>query len=425
MKKSAVFLIFSFVLLGFFACQFTIPTAIEIIGNPSAIFAEAVDIGKMFENLLEDKINRDERLTMIPCSYPDIITNLIHVELINEEYPKLENEEDFYTTFPKADEDIPDFFEDMGGVNTDKKLILLDSENDSKNRLIIQLSDLSSLLPGFKFYQGEDPADQDLFYKARIHFSGSEIIEKTRMNVTIKEIKITVDEDGIEHYAPIAGPEHTHTIPVDELTNSKSEIDKWKEDEYYDGEDCPPGGIDFDIPLTGNDIFISFEVYIPEHEQISMADFDASSIHVELVIWLPFKFIAVEDEAALFFPEDYFFNPEEDLFGREEPDSESLVFDIVENLFVDVKFHNHPFQGRELIISNKDVDIRSPIDNNDEISFTVTEDNMDKINKPENWPFAPNIKIGGFATGDKLSFPKDFNAIQFAFKAKVHYRKDF
>ncbi len=58
------------------------------------------------------------------------------------------------------------------------------------------------------------------------------------------------------------------------------------------------------------------------------------------------------------------------------------------------------------------------------LSFTLTEDNMKEINNPDNWPFVPDIKIG-FTKGEILTFPREFNAIEFAFKAKVRYRKDF
>jgi len=49
---------------------------------------------------------------------------------------------------------------------------------------------------------------------------------------------------------------------------------------------------------------------------------------------------------------------------------------------------------------------------------------MKEINDPENWPFIPDIKIG-FEKGNTFYFPSEFNAIEFAFKAKVRYRKDF
>jgi len=68
MRKSAVFLILSFVLPGFFACQFSEPTAIEIKGSPSVRFAETVDIGKMFTDLFDDAVSDNEKISVFQCN---------------------------------------------------------------------------------------------------------------------------------------------------------------------------------------------------------------------------------------------------------------------------------------------------------------------------------------------------------------------
>jgi len=441
MKKSAVFLILSLVLPGFFACQFSIPTAVEIIGNPSAKFAEEIDVGKKFEDLIRHGIDKDERLTMIPCTNDEIeiITNIIYLELINEEYDDLEDKTHIHLIFPSA---APDLSEFIGVKKLDEDKILI--ARDPNNRLVIPLSELGSILPGFVFYDGKDAdenvvTDQDGVYKTKLYFSGSDILVKSKVRVILEEVYIEGNE---EKYKPIE-------LPKDEfdIEDQSSGIENGTEE--YAGKSCPSGGIDIGIPLTGKDIAISFEVFIPEGTDLYLSDFGASNIIVELLLWLPLKFKAVKEDASLFFPEDYFFNPTKDIFGRKEKDSESLAFDIIESLSVDVNFKKHPFKDAELIIwnykefdeegnlinssvdekwesihSNKGVIIRSPIGKDDALSFTVAEDKMKEINNPDNWPFAPDIIIG-FNKNDTLSFKKDFNASEFAFKAKVHYRKDF
>jgi len=451
MKKNAFFLIFSFILPGFFACQFSIPTAIEIIGNPSAKFVERVEVGKMFEDLVRKGIDEDERLTMIPCTNDkiEIITNLIHVELINEEYDDLMDRNDIKDIFPDTTL-IPDLHIDENTpLENYEILILLDSDDtDIENQLVIPLSELGQILPGFMFYRG-DEEDKDGAYEARLYFSGSKIIEKSIIKISVTEVE--KGDDG--KYRPLENGINKVPIFYDGPENDESDIVKWKKDGYYEGETCPSGGKEIPIPLTGNDIAISFTVYIPPGKTLYLSDFEASFIKVELVVWLPLKFQAIVDGAMLFFPEGYFFNPEKDLFGRKKPDSESLVFDIVENLSVDLNFQKHPFIGGDLIILNKGRDengedrkiedlitfddeigeitiseecftIRNRIEKDNELSFALTEDDLKEINKPENNPFSPDILIG-FKDGDKLSFKKDFNAFEFAFKAKIHYRKDF
>jgi len=425
MKKSAVFLILSFILLGFFACQ--IPKAIEIIGTPSARFAETVDVGSMFVDLLKNAINKDERLTIIPCTSPklEIITYLIHTKLLdNKEFDDLENEEQFYESFPHSQDD--QLYDHIGGVplDRDKTLFKLDSseEEDPEKRLNIPLSELGLVLPGFKFYDGKDkdgnpvPDAQDGVYKTRLYLSGSQIVDKSKIIIEFGRF----DEEN--KYLTI----DTSIIEKDDIVIGKSAIDEWESNPegYSDDDFCPNIGAEIDIPITKEDIVVSFTLLIPQGETLEEGDFKGCNINVELVIWLPFKFEAISDDAALSFPDDSFFSSEDDVFGREDPDSDSLIAGIIESLSVDVKFQNNPFKGADLIISSKGVDIHNPIGNNDTLSFTITDDNMKKINDPENWPFIPNIKIG-FAPGEKLAFPKEFNAIEFAFKAKVRYRKDF
>jgi len=424
MKKSAVFLLLFFILLGFFACQ--IPKAVEIIGTPSAKFAETVDIGKIFADLLRDAINKDERLTIIPCPETEIITYLIHAELLNKEFDDLDDDKSgFYEIFPHSEEDqLADDIDTDIPLADDKILFSFDSEKeDPENRLIVPLSELGLLLPGFEFYDGKDAegndvTDQEGVYKTKLYFSGSQIVEKSKIIIKIGKFEFNEEEDK-EEYKEIRDD---IIIEKDKIDNEKSDIDNWKISEY-DENSCPDSGVEIEIPITGEDIAISFKILIPKGELLEQADFKDCNINVEIVVWLPFKFIAKDEEgAALHFPDGSFFSSEDDLFGREEPDSDSLIFDIFESISVDVKFHDNPFMGADLIISSKGIDIHNLIEN-DWLSFTITQDNMDAINEPENWPFIPDIKIG-FVKGEKLTFPRVFNAVEFAFKAKVRYRID-
>jgi hypothetical protein len=431
MRKNAAFLFLSLFLLVFFACDLAIPKAIEIVGTPSTKFAEIVDVGKMFTDLLEDAINKDDRLTIIPCTETDINTYLIHADLLDKEFDDLNDEANFYDIFPHSEDDqLYDDILNNSKLDSDKTLYKFDSEKeDPENRLIVPLSELGLLLPGFEFYNGKDedgsPADdQEGVYKSKLYISGSEIVKKTKIIMTIGKF------DDEENYEEI----DSFTIENDKILKKigKSDINEW-ETEGYDETYCPEGGIEVDIPITKENIAISFTILIPKGQILEKKDFEAGKIKVEIVVWLPFKFVAVEDDAALHFPDDSFFSSEDDLFGREEPDSESLIASIIEWLFVDVRFKNNPFDGAKLIIGNKkdkDIDGEKGVNiptttiKGDTLSFKIEEENMKEINDPENWPFIPDIKIG-FAEGEKLTFPKIFNAIEFAFKARVRYRKDF
>jgi len=403
MRKSAVFLVLSLFLLVFFACQ--IPTAIEIRGTPSVRFAETVDIGKKFTDLLTEAISRDDRLTIIPCDKPEVITYLIHANLINKGFNKVETREEFENLY----ENFPEMTLIYDQVNDTP---LLDEETliyKTDDPVLLPLSELGSVLDNFRFYDGEEG------YKTILYFSGSKLVEKAKIRIIINDIE---GEEGAEVYTPIGAID---TAEEDDVDNEGSDIETWKVS-GYDEEVCPSGGLKIAIPLTGRDIALSFQVYIPQGKSLSLSDFEAGSINVEVVVWLPFMFEAGEG-AELSFPDGSFFSSEDDLFGRDEPDSESLITSIIESLSVGVKFENSPFNGAKLIIESGNILIPYPIEN-DTLSFTLTEENMEAINDPENWPFKPNIKIG-FGDGNILSFKKSFRAIEFSFKAKIRYRKDF
>jgi len=399
MRKSAGFLIISLLASIFFSCDFSIPTAIEIRGNPSIRFAETVEIGKMFTDLLKDAINKDEKLTIIPCNRTEVVTYLIHAELLNQPFNSVGNEEEF-NYFKAHFPDMTLIFSDIGlPLGGEKKLIY-----NTEEPLIVPLSELGSILNGFNFYD----------YKVKLYFSGSSgLIEKSKLNMTI--YKVPADAHGKEDYIEL------HTEANITVGNEHSNIETWKTN-GYNGVSCPTGGIDIDVPLTGNDMAISFEVFFHGDTVLHLSDFEAGNINVEVVVWLPFKFKAGAEGANLSFPEGAFFSSEDDLFGRKAAGDDSLITDVIESLSVAVKFQNSPFNGAKLGISSKGINIINPIEN-DTISFSITEDDMKKINNPDNYPFAPNLKIV-FAADEIVSFPRIFNATEFAFNAKIRYRID-
>jgi len=395
MRKSAFLLIFSFVLLGFFSCDFAIPKAIEIRGTPSLRFAETVDVGKMFTDLLTEAINKDDRLTIIPCSGTEVITYLIHTELFDESFDSLKTEKDvlnLHDNFPG----ITIFPPDIGGNVIGDKILI----NGFENPITLPLSEIGSLVPGFIFSE----------YKTKLYFSGAKILEKATIKIKIEEI-----EDG----------EENKLIGIDEFqaTDHCSDIEEWKANKEYTGTSYPSGGIDITIPITGKDIAISFKVYIPDGTPLHLSDFEAGNIKVEVVVWLPFSFKATDPGGAdLKFPEDLFFSSEDDLFGREKAGDDSIFTDIIQSLSVNIKFQNNPLKDGKLIIESKDIKIENPI--SDVLSFNVTEDNMKKINDPANWPFTPQPRIH-FDKDKGISFPRVFNITEFGFKAKIRYRIDF
>jgi len=403
MKKRAFFLILPLSALFFLTCQFTEPKAIEIKGSPQIRFAETVDIGKIFTDLLDDAINVNEDMSIIPCKNTPDITYLIHANLLNESFDAVENISEI--------DNLKEHFPNMTINSSHIGNILLNDEvliYNTDDLLIVPLKEVGSRLKGFTFSE----------QKIKLYFSGSSaLINKALLRMSIYEM--VPDEHGDEH------PEILDEKDGLDVDSYHSDIDTWKADGYYDGLSCPDPehGIEIDVPITGNDIAIAFTVYFPAGETLSMSDFEAGDINVETVIWLPFVFEADEhDGADLEFPKDSFFSSEDDLFGRGEAGDENQFTNIVESLSVDIKFLNNPFMGADFVIESKGIEIHNLIQNN-ALSFTLTEDHIIKINNPDNWPFTPNLKIS-FPPGHKLHFPRVFNATEFSFKVKMRYRID-
>jgi len=399
MRKNIIFMILSLFALGFFACQFNAPTAIEIIGSPSIRFAETVDIEKMFTDLLNDAINGDETngMDIVSCTNTDIecVTYLIHMDLFDKSLTLDENAPEL-PEFPGID--LHDLFDDLVGDES----IILEEDRDLINSgepMILPFSSIGSRLNGFKF--------KDL--ETKLYFSGSDIISKLRIEIAVVEL----DENGLETdqqvYTTITG-----------IQNMSSGYDSWKNG--YSGTELPGGGSAVTLPMNGKDTAVYFKVIIPENTELELSDFQDGFIKVEVVVWLPFIFEAGDEGAEIAFPEDAFFDPEDDLFGRDEPDDENIIADIIESMSVDIKFHNSPFMGADLIVESKGIEIHNRVSNNT-LSFTITEDDMKLINSPVNWPFTPNLKIN-YEPKKKLVFPKEFKVTEFSIKAKVRYKID-
>jgi hypothetical protein len=408
MRKNIVFLALSLLVLVIFACEFIVPTAIEVKGSPEVRFVERIDLGKMFTGLLDDAITENENeMTVFPCSQTEIFTYLIHAELFTQEFDAVNDLDEFdylREVFPGMQLE-PD---DIDATLAEDKILI----DGSKDRSTIPIAEVGSLLTGFRFSE----------YKTILYFSGNTpLINKSKVNIIFEEIEVVDDE---EIYTEIFDDIENRTGVS--IQDNPSDIEEWRTNGVYTGTECPSGGVEFTIPITGKDIAISFIVYIPEGEELTLDDFEAGEIKVEVIVWLPFIFEAVDDTAEIAFPDDALFSSEDDLFGRDEPGAENMMTDIIESLSLKIVLDNNnpnPFLNSELVVwSGDNIEIINHITSNS-LLFAISEENMTKINDPENWPFTPNFKIR-FSSGDILQFPREFFATDFIFNAKIKYRMD-
>ena len=372
MKNTHVFpvlLLFSLIL---FACQ--VPTAVEIRGTPEFRFAANMNIGSIFTQELEGGFESASS-TIIPCVNTTILTFIVHEDLFNEAIDIGEPPEGSQFLLP----------EHWGvELTSDKDLI------NPSDPIEIPLSGLGNRLEGFTFHNAEP----------MLFVSGSPAVSELCLGIKIN--------GGTEQRIDIPGP-------------VSSDRDKWGNE--YTWEAAPPGGRPIAMPLDGSDVSVEYRVYAEAGTTLSADAFHGAYIIVELVIWLPLEFIAVSDGAEIAFPMGSFFG-ENDLFGRDSPDSDNFALEIIESLSADIKLDTNPFLGKKLVISSGDnIEIKKTIDGNS-LNFVFNEGTMTLINDPDNWPFVPGFKIV-FEKGDTLKLPKRFNATEMVFTAGISYRLDF
>jgi len=384
MYKKVIYLTLSLFLLCFFACDLQIPKEILVKGNPNFWFSAKLDIGDLLTGTFQDAIATNEEMGIISCANTDNQTFLIHMNLFNEDL--------VFGEFPTGSDLLPDDFDVVFGYEVPpggKNLV------NTGEPLDLPLGDLSGFLDGFSFQN----------YKTLLYFSGSSIVSKLSIGITIN--------DGIEEVINLG-------------SSQASNWSNWKVNGYND-ETPPTGGNDVIIPLEGEDVSISFRVFVPGGETLYTTDFDNAFINVELVVWLPLEFKADGDGAIIDLPPD-FLPVSGDLFGRDDIDSTNMVGDIVDSLALEIQFNRNPFNGGMLIVRSQPTDSKDPytldqiiISNElsgNEFCFEINEDNMELINNT--WPFAPKFEIL-FNAGDTVEIPRDFSANRFGFRAALNF----
>ena len=400
MKKRFVFLALLPLGLIFFACEFNIPKAVEFRGNPTVKFRQTVPVGEKFTSILADAIKDNDDMkdmTIFLCEKTEIYTDLIHMNLFDEEFD-LDDDNPEPPDFSGSE--LGDIFEDLKKdkiVTLDKDMILI----QTKEPIEVPLKSIGNLLEGFEFHG----------HQIILYFDGTDIINNAKMNIYFNTV-----EDG----EPVTIEYKDQDIP-----KGKSDFDDiWSKNDTYTDTNPPEGGLHVGLRLNGEDVTVSYEVYIPAGEEVKLADFKNCWIKGEVVIWLPFEFEAMEDEATISFPDDALFSSQDDLFGREKPGEDNIMTEIIQSMNVEIKFDINPFKESTLIAYSKNIEIKNELKNDDSFPFIVSKEDMDKVNDPENFPFTPNFKMK-YLKGRILTLPSSFNVTEFIFNAKIKKRVDF
>jgi hypothetical protein len=387
MRKSIALITFFYIMIVFSACDLQLPKAVHITGTPKVRIAATMDIGSLYTDILKDSINNnDDELKILDCPNIETQTYIVYKEIHSNKNLKVED----LGSFPGGD-----FVEGDFDVEVDSDISLLSSEEPIE----ISFSDFGDLF--------EDLILLDA--KMLIFVTGTEFINNLTLGVKVN--------DGDEQGEPLDHTVHTATK------------DFHISEDLYLGTGEPINGVPVELEFDGTDIKIEYRIFVKQGDKIPRDEFVDGAITVELVVWLPLVF-TVKDGASkgvLNFPEDTFFDDQEDLFGRSSPEDSNPVFEYFEYLRLDIGLNKDPFSEATLVVKNTDVQTGDVLEITNEftgsyLSVEFTEEDLKQIN--DSYPFIPKFGVEISPEGS-IIFPRNLIATHFTFTARINYRTDF
>lgn len=383
MNRFSRILPFFAVIILIFSCDFQTPKAIVIKGSPELRFTATMDIT---EHLMEmiGEFEDDEDYIYLDCVNTDIVTYAIFQQ-------RIYIDDDFEFT----DEDM-DLIREGGSdgyvVGSDARQtrpdIMLLSYDVAP--IIVSEIEMDDFPEGFSFRNS----------KTKIFIHGTPIADVLSFKVIIEEEEPAIHRSS--NASNLAGLIGT-----------------------YSGTSIPEGGEDIDWDFDGSGFTVKIEeIYIAEGEVVYDYMLEGQEVFVELVVWLPFDFIA-DEEAVLDLPE--MFPKGKDLFGRDDPEDENPIDSFIKSLKFTMNMNRNPFtnallniesgpslHGNTLFLSQNPI-----IDNS--LEFELSEEKMEEVNQPSNVPFVPKVSLE-FPIGGTLFVPRIFKITEVAFTAGINYR---
>ena len=398
MKKLIVFLALSLLALSFFACGLQLPNEINIKGTPQLRFGAAADFSGMFSDMITDAFGEGEgnAVRMLHCeNVPDTQTFLVHMIAVEE-----------------------DFIFQIADINTSTKITIDGVDYDIGNAPGSTEISLDSDVPLFNSNASDDPINLPLSsfsnsgntggldgfiftnnVKAKLYFSGSEIINKTHMKIDF------VPDGG----SPINVKDSIAVLAGSNISPGA---------ETFAGTALPLGGdliANFHERINdGRDVTTHLEIYLPAAATIPKAMLGvAVKVKVELVIWFPLELEIANESAKIDFPGD--------LFGEVGSFISSLAeSEAVEWLSLELQLEGrNPFENGELVMIDtaNGITIVNPLGANS-LRFEISKDDMRKILNAGN--FSPKLSIR-FHQGEIIKIPKEFRTAMVILRAGVNY----
>jgi len=373
-------------ILAVFACSF--PSNIEIKGTPELSFNANKSLTDMFKDMIgkpESDIGVDTEI--LPCINVEYQTYIIHAELYNGEF-------------------------DVTGSNLSAQSYT--SVSGGKIKMNDDVEILHNKIKSISFGEGLNQYFEN-FEFSEVNSTIFISIDSDVINSIMFEIEGLPAPDGDD-------PDfHNGTYKV-YPSNTSSGYESW--DGEYSGTTMPEGCKTFNISsyvMSGEKLDINFRAILKKDEVID-PDWLDLPITVEFIIWYPLVFEAIDDDAKINFPDDFFGDGESDLFGRTEPsqDGKMSPTEIIQSMELTIKLNHDLFEGAKLNIKSKDITISTDELQGQYLGFIIDEENMKKINDPDNFPFNPKFSFN-FKKGGMFIVPWELSTEEFSLKAKINH----
>jgi len=370
MRKCYFYLSLALAVLLVFACNFEIPSAVQIKGNPSLRFTANMDFSDIFSDITNEAFGSENNTTIQKCkNVPNVQTFLIRMEIINETFSI---DQDLFTT--------------SGGFITVPISQTVYSTKDSDTDAVeLSFTNFGDILEGFKF--SEEGIESKLFVNAPEGF-----------NI---ELKFGTAGD----------------ITIVNFTNPKTSGINLSSDEYA-GTALPPGGESIDIAkylVKQEDMEIEIDIIL--RAGTHPAALLNSPVVVELVVWLPLVF-----EADGVVNVDGIAGAELKLPNLEGVGSFiSEMPDMVKSLSLNIGLNQNPFTNGIIIVRSEELSIKNPL-SGPSFNFAFSESDIKFITSPDN-SFEPEFCIF-MKNGSILEIPKEFRIMTISIEAKLDHTID-
>jgi len=345
-------------------------------------FAANLDFSEMFSDMKGDVadfiiLNCSNGTTIGSGAY---LTFLISKELVNHEF-----------TFDAGDL-IPDkividgieYDVIPGGISTEITLnedVPLEANDGSQDPIKMDFSTLNEYLVGFNF--------DDSQVKAKLFINGSELVSKIKIDLSI----------GARDYSFT-----NFALGTSGIIPSASE---------YTGSSLPAGGTEIDnfasLLNSKEETEIKYKVYMPANTVINTGWLGKIDVVIELLIWVPLYFEAINDDAELSFPGGFM-----DGVGA----FVDSIAEVVDSLSLVIDMNLNPFAEGTLIVrdANNGIEIENQLSETS-LNFAINKEDMEKIINADS--FEPEFAIV-FAKGEHLGIPTGLKITTVSLEATLH-----